>query len=355
MRRLLLLSAVVLGCSALPLGRAGGAAGFPRPAQDTWPPLSSHNQWMMVETEPIMNRPGGGELVVEYCRRGKAVGYNGLVLWDSHLWDNPLPAAYMENARALKEGLHRLGFTLMVEMCPRGYCVAQWSGDESMVEPRPIDPHPEEKNYRYICLAHPGVFDVWEAQLRRADEIYHPVGWLLQYDEIRVAGLDRRCRQSGRSPGELLRDHVQKAVAMVRRVTPGRTIAVWSDMFDPNFNATSKKYYHVNGSLAAAAGAVDRDVLILSWNDKAISYSYWANRGNKQIVPLYFDHDDLTPAQEQALVRAAVRQPGVIGWLYSTWKRQYQELENYGETYGQFFRTAAPVPFQPAALRPSAH
>src|SRR5205823_13068357 len=98
----------------------------------------------------------------------------------------------------------------------------------------PAEPHPREHEYRYACLAHPGVFQVWEEQMRRAEAIYHPMWWLLQcYDEIRVAHTDQRCADSDLSPGELLREHVRKALAMCRRVTPGRVIAVWNDMFDP--------------------------------------------------------------------------------------------------------------------------
>jgi hypothetical protein len=343
MRRLWIVLCALLVCAWLSPGRGGPLGAAPAAAQagEQWPSLSRANRWMMVEAEPLMDRIGGGDQVVALCRRGRRVGYNGLLLWDSNLWERELPAAYMENARVLKAGLRELGFTLVVQMCPRGQSVARWSGDWSMVEPRPIDPHPEEKDYRYLCLAHPGVIPVWEEQIRRAEEIYHPMGWLLQYDEIRVAGTDARCRATGRTPGSLLRDHVQRAVAMVRRVTPGRLVAVWSDMFDPYFNATTRRYYHVNGSLAAAAGAVDRDVLILSWNDKPESFPYWSSRGNRQIVPLYFDHDDMTPAQERSLIQTAVRYPGVVGWMYATWRRQYFELEAYGQSYNPLFTAAA--------------
>jgi len=336
MRRVLILVSAAIACAMISPAR-------PRPASaaraQAWPPLSSNNQWVMVETDPMLNHPGGAEDVLAVCRRAKAAGYNGLMLWDANLWERQLPPGYLENAETLKAGLHDLGFTLMIEMCPRGIHVAQWSGDETMCEPRPANPHPEEKDYRYFCMAHPGVIGVWEEQIKRAEQIYHPLGWLLQYDEIRVAGIDERCRASGKSPGQLLRENVQKTVAMVRRTTPGRVIAVWSDMFDPYFNATSKHYYHVNGSLTAAAGAVDRDVLILSWNDKPVSYGYWANRGNKQIVPLCFDHDDLTINQEESLVRQAKRYGGsFVGWMYSTWKRRYDEVERYGMTFGRGVR-----------------
>src|SRR5262249_806884 len=149
------------------------------------------------------------------------------------------PPGYLENAEMIKRGLRELGFTLMVQMCPQGSSNIRWSGDDSICEPRPINPHPDEKDYRYVCLADPRVFKIWGEQLVRAEEIYHPMGWLLQYDEIRVANTDARCKATRKTPGQLLGEHASKALATVRRVTPGRTIAMWTDMFDPHFNSNT--------------------------------------------------------------------------------------------------------------------
>jgi hypothetical protein len=336
MRRLVIPMLGLLACGFVAPSPSRSAAA----AQSEWPALSSNNQWLMIEAEPVMDKPGGGEVVLEYCRRAKTAGYNGLVLWDSNLWDRELPASYMESARRLKAGLKDLGFTLMVQMCPYGHYNAQWSGDESMVEPRPLDPHPAERHYRYLCLAHPGIHQVWEEQIRRAEEIYHPMGWLMGYDELRVLATDARCKATRKTPGQLLREHVQKATAMIRRVTPGRTIAAWSDMFDPYFNAKPGKYYHVEGSLAASAGALDRDILVFSWNDKKQSIPYWASRGNKQLIPIYFDHDDMTPQQEVDLLRYARTQRGVVGWMYSSWTRKYDEVEVYGKRLRGMFSSS---------------
>ncbi len=307
-----------------------------------WPLVSASNQWLMYEAEFVLDKPGGAREALAVCRRAKRAGYHGLVLWDANLWERDLPPGYQENASALKTGLQELGFTLMLQMCPRGAHVARWSGDDSMLEPRPIDPDPGEKHYRYLCLAHPGIHHVWEAQLLRADQIYRPVGWLLQaYNEIRVAGSDERCRATGKNPGQLLREHLQQTLAMIRRVTPGREIALWGDMIDPYHNAMGGKYYHVNGSLAAGAGACDSQVIIFSWNDRPSSFLYWSERGNRQLLPIYYDHDDMSPAQEAALVRAAVRYPrSVIGWMFTSWRHQYREVEEYGAIYAPFFRPA---------------
>src|SRR5262245_40639403 len=101
MRRLWILTCAVLACAWLSPGTARGVAAPPTGAAgDQWPPLSRANRWMMVEAEPMMDRVGGGQQILALCRRGQRVGYNGLLLWDSNLWERDLPFAYMENARA---------------------------------------------------------------------------------------------------------------------------------------------------------------------------------------------------------------------------------------------------------------
>src|SRR5262249_4259634 len=113
MRRLWILTCAVLACAWLTPGSARRAAAQ---ATDQWPPRPRAKRGMMIGPEPMMDKIGGGDMMLSICRRGKRVGYNGLVLWDSSLWERDLPFAYMENARVLKQGLHDLNFTLVVEM-----------------------------------------------------------------------------------------------------------------------------------------------------------------------------------------------------------------------------------------------
>jgi len=203
----------------------------------------------------------------------------------------------------------------------------------SEIPEMPSDPHPDERDYRYLCLAHPGLLPIWESQVKRAEEIYHPIAWLLQYDELRVAGTDQRCRASGKTPGQLLRDHAKASIAMCRRVSPNAVVSVWNDMFDPHHNATSKKYFHVIGSLEDAWDGIDRDVLIMDFNDKVESFEYWSKRGNPQLVSGYFDNE-LGLQKEGDLIKKARQYPGVIGWVYTTWESNFKDLETYGAMCG---------------------
>lgn len=287
----------------------------------------------MIEAAEPMARSGGAQQVLSLCRGAGQSGYNGLLLWDRNLWERTLPPAYEANAAALKAGLRQLDFALVIEMCPQGIALARWTGNDSLLEPRPPHPHPDEKNYRYLCLSHPGVLPIWEEQVRRAEGLYQPTGWLLQYDEIRVAALDERCRASGKSPGQLLADHARAAVAMCRRVSPGAVVGVWNDMFDPYHNGAKRPYYHVAQGFAGSAAGLDAEVLVVNFNDDARSFDYWSQRGNRQIIAGYFD-GELGLEKEKALLQEAHQLPGVIGWMYTTWKENYASLRSYGALCG---------------------
>src|SRR5438093_12539549 len=95
MRKLIGLLLAAIACAVV-APTAPGRAAAGRPAASPWPPLSNNVQWLMVEDEPMLDRPGGAAEVLEVCRRAKATGYNGLVLWDSHLWERQLPPGYLE-------------------------------------------------------------------------------------------------------------------------------------------------------------------------------------------------------------------------------------------------------------------
>lgn len=354
-RALLTLSAALLMASlaGIPAGRAA-TRDDPAPAADSFnPPIAGNYRWLMIEAGEMTHSPGGGQRVVQICQRAAKAGYNGLLLWDDNLWNRDLPSSYPETAEIIKKGLADLHFSLMLEMCPRGISLVRWSGDDSICEPRPSHPHPLTRNYRYLCLSHPGVIPIWEEQIKRAEEIYHPLGYLLQYDELRVCGDDQRCRESGKTPGKLLAEHAKQTIAMCRRVAPHTVIAVWNDMFDPCHNAQLVPYFHVKQGFDGAWEGIDKDVLIFNFNDKIESFSYWAKRGNRQLIPGYFD-GELGIKTESELIRKARAYPNVIGWMYTSWESNYNQLEAYGGISGFGGTVAANALLTRPDARPSA-
>jgi len=290
--------------------------------------------WLMIEADEILKSQGAAPLLA-LCRQADGYGYNGLWLWDSNLWDRLLPDDYQQTTTELQEGLGRLNWTLHVEMCGNhGSSLVSYTGDPTIVEPH------QWQQYHYTCLSHPRVHEIWEEQLVRAKRLYAPIGWHLWYDEIRVAGVCDRCRASGKTTGQLLTEHARKTIAMFRRVSPGTLLSVWNDMFDPYINA-KRPYYNVKEGFEGTWNAIDRDILIINytisdelWERSRKSLSFWARRGNRQIVAGYYDHasyrpEPLNAAGERRLIRRAQSIPGLAGFMYSTWRNQFDHLQEY--------------------------
>jgi hypothetical protein len=115
---------------------------------------------------------------------------------------------------------------------------------------------------------------------------------------------------------------------MVRRVRPDGIVAVWNDMFDPHHNAKKGNYYHVRGGFYGAWEGIDRDVLVLNWNDNLASVDFWERRGNRQIICGYYD-GELGMQREGEFIRQARRRPGVVGYMYTTWEANFSALKPY--------------------------
>src|SRR5262249_48944805 len=90
------------------------------------------------------------------------------------------------------------------------------------------------------CLTEPKVYELLEDQARRVNDLFRPRTFFMSHDELRVAGWCRSCRDSGKSPGELLAENVRRCVKAVRAVSPDARVVVWSDMFDPQHNAVDR-------------------------------------------------------------------------------------------------------------------
>ena len=99
-------------------------------------------------------------------------------------------------------------------------------------------------------------------------------------------------------------------------------------MFDPNHNAV-KDYYLVNGTLAGSWEGLDRSVVIANWNaGKArASLDFFAGRGHPRVLADYYYGDD-NLATWDAVAKGV---PAVLGFMDSTWRNRYNDLERYGK------------------------
>ena len=172
------------------------------------------------------------------------------------------------------------------------------------------------------------IIKLMEQQVRAISRIWSPKTYFLQHDEIRVAGHDKLAQ--GRSAGELLADNVRRCEQAVHRVSPEANLVIWSDMFDPFHNARDS-YYLTKETMKGSWEGLSPSTTIANWNlGKARdSLDWFAKRKHTQIVAGYYDQaiDTNVASWKQAIGGT----PKVIGWIYTTWQRDYSNLEAFAK------------------------
>lgn len=190
-------------------------------------------------------------------------------------------------------------------------------------------------NQAAICLSEPKTYELLRDQAQRMHALWGAKGYMMSHDEIRVMNWCEACQARHLTPGQLLADNVKRCTALLREVNPGGRIYVWSDMFDPNHNAVADPYYLVNGPITGSWEGLDKDVIVIPWYlDKAAkSLKFFAERGHRQILAGYYDS---TPLNAIPWLTAA--QPvstSIQGIMYTTWERDYSQLEKFSQEIDQ--------------------
>lgn len=179
------------------------------------------------------------------------------------------------------------------------------------------------------CLSEPKVYELLKDQAKRVNDLLKPSTFFMSHDEIRVAGWCKACQESKKTPGALLADNARRCVEIIKEINPKAKIVVWSDMFDPNHNAV-ERYYLVNGPWTESWKGLPPDVVIANWNGgkAAASAKWFAKRGHPQIIAGYYDGDLSNFKKWDAATKDV---PKVTGFMYTTWRHQYEHLEAYGK------------------------
>jgi hypothetical protein len=182
------------------------------------------------------------------------------------------------------------------------------------------------------AIESPRFIQLLAAQAARVGRLFQSGHYMLNIDELRAAGWDLDGAPRKQSPGALLAHVVRVGQHLFR----GAKIYVWSDMFDPFHNA-QKKYFLVNGSLRQSWRGLNRRTVIINWGSphKRRSLRFFARLGNRQIVAAYYDAP-LT--QTAAWLRAARGVPGVIGYMYTTWRGDYRKLAAFASLVRRGYR-----------------
>ena len=179
------------------------------------------------------------------------------------------------------------------------------------------------------CIAEPKTNELLADQATRMKQAWgeSAAGWMMNHDEFRVLGWCQACRDSGKTPGQLLADNVRFCRDLLRP----STAYVWNDMFDPFHNAVPGPYYLVNGPWTGAWEGLGKDVVIMNWNhgQRERSLKFFADRGHRQVVATYYDDADL--GQTRDWLRTARDEPSVIGYMYTTWQQDYSKVEQFAK------------------------
>ena len=187
--------------------------------------------------------------------------------------------------------------------------------------------HEDQAN---ICPSEPKTIELLRDQAKRMHAAWGAKGYMMSHDEIRVLNWCAACQKRNLDAGALLADNVRTCVGILREINPGRRIYVWSDMFDPNHNA-HKDYYLVRGDLTGSWEGLDKDVMVVPWyfEKRAASLKFFADRGHRQVIAGYYDSK---PEQIADWLRAAKPFPNVDGVMYTTWRRNFKDIEAFADT-----------------------
>jgi hypothetical protein len=136
---------------------------------------------------------------------------------------------------------------------------------------------------------------------------------------------------------EILGDCVTKAYEIIRAVSPEAQIFTWSDMFDPNHNASKRRgyYFHVPEVFYGSWEYLPEDMVIACWNYRVRdeSLKHFSQLGFRTMAAAYYDADDLE--NPKGWLESMSRTPGASGIIYTTWLRKYSLLGEFGDLVAQ--------------------
>ncbi len=267
--------------------------------------------------------------------------YNGVVLQESNLHTN--------NDKALIDFIHAKGMMAIVQVNDvygdfivntlENY--AHQNGEKRNVVVGSF------KTQRYIDVKDPNLQKAWDSYLKNVQK-YKPDGYFLNYDEERVYP---SLIQHNKTPGQLFGETARDSVALIRHYDANAPIFIWGDMFDVYDNAAPGNYrgdkFHVNGSFYGSWQYLPKDVIAVNWNNRQESLTFWQQQGFTQIISSYFDDGKDEEGDKESYIRwghpnyvlcqAQKLHVQVSGFMYTTWRADYQRLENDKQQADQYF------------------
>lgn len=184
-----------------------------------------------------------------------------------------------------------------------------------------------------VCMSEPQVYEIWRENARLMNEKLGFKKYFFHMDEIRAGGTCVACKSRNLPMKEIFGDCVTQAFNIIREVEPAAEVFIWSDMLDPNHNASTRRpyYFHVPESFNGSWEYVPRDLVIACWNYRIRdeSLKHFSDLGHRTIAAAYYDADDLE--NPKGWLEALSQTPGASGIMYTTWLRKYELLADFGD------------------------
>jgi hypothetical protein len=184
------------------------------------------------------------------------------------------------------------------------------------------------------CPSEPKTLELLQDQAKRMTALWQPRGFMMSHDEWRVMNWCDACLKRQLDAGPMVARNARDCIALLKTANPDGAIYVWNDMFDPVHNARNH-YYLVRGDLAGSWEGLDKDTVIMNWNLGKLreSLQFFSGRGHRQVIAGYYDSKVERLKDHLA---AAKDVPGVVGIMYTTWKRNYRDLETFAQIADSF-------------------
>ncbi len=177
-----------------------------------------------------------------------------------------------------------------------------------------------------VCMAEPALYEHAAEEAERLARLVRPRHVLLSIDEVRMGGTCRACE--GHDMAKLLGECAARLGEVLRRHLPEVELYIWSDMFDPHHNARSP-YYMVRGDFTGSWRHLPREIAIVVWGGapRPQSLQFFAEEQRSVVIANYYDAETLDHVRSWLDLARDV--PQVRGYMYTTWQRRYDLLEDY--------------------------
>ena len=180
-----------------------------------------------------------------------------------------------------------------------------------------------------VCMSEPKLYEIWKKQAQLIKKHLNPGKYFLGMDEVRAGGNCQVCSERNLTLAQILGDCVTKQFDILKSVQPDAEIFIWSDMFDPNHNA-SKRHYLVEGDFNNSWNYIPKDLVVVCWNysirDKSLHH--FSNNGFPVMAAAYYDADDLE--NPRGWLNSLGKIKNAKGIIYTSWQNKYDLLAPFG-------------------------